>query len=139
MLISNDLCMILLFSLYLRCNSIYILTFLQILWKVDFQDEKFGITKFSEFHLPKCKPHWWSTCALYIKSSSSLIVGDKGGTINFYLSESANNKIVSTIFIQLFKISFQCLILIIVKMFLFFRLFMLLQRFLLFDIWMYHC
>lgn len=94
---------------------------------MNFQDEKFDITKFSEFYLPKCKPHWWSTCALHVKSSSSLIVGDRRGSINFYLLESANNKIVSTIlYIQLFKITEDVLLFSIYsKMFLVFRLFML--------------
>ncbi|KFM66795.1 hypothetical protein X975_09004, partial [Stegodyphus mimosarum] len=54
-----------------------------ILWKVQVGDE-LSIECIQKLHLPKCKPHWWSTTALFLESESCLIVGDKGGNIHIY-------------------------------------------------------
>ncbi|GFT80989.1 WD repeat-containing protein 6 [Trichonephila clavipes] len=61
-----------------------------IFWKVHYDDMEFKIESIQELFLPKCKHHWWSTAALYIKDEDCVIVGDRSGSMSVYSKLSAN-------------------------------------------------
>ncbi|GBM02371.1 WD repeat-containing protein 6 [Araneus ventricosus] len=61
-----------------------------IFWKITYENEEFDIKCIQELFLPKCKHHWWSTAALYIRSQDCIVLGDRSGSISMY-SKLHNN------------------------------------------------